>query len=401
VHEHEKLKDRARVHFNDNWVSTWDSQFPLFEEKLTQFAEISGGTQVKVERPFHHGVAFISPGHEFDRNGGLSVIRDLALYTSSWNPDSVIASLALRSGDEPPWGEQSIRAMNYRSIGSADVVVATAPWTWQTALSIAQRRPSTALVTLFQGMDYLLHPMHATNMLQMLRSSDAVIVTSDYLESFARRVGANRILRIDVRPNPLAFLRHSPIRDIDVLFSVRDTPLKGSELSAGFAALLSGLGYRVAVMGGSSIELPSAVLRWPWPDRSALSHTMSRARVYVDMSLTEGYGLQPREARLSGCSVVVLRSGGVLDEFSMDPKVRVLAEPSDPNALLSAVEELLEIDSEFLTDLELAMAARPIKAMRFKEWISWLELNQRLRTAVLEHANHNSSSDLRGVGADK
>lgn len=401
THEHEQLRDRARLHFNDNWLSTWESQFPLFEAKLTQFAEISGGTQVEAERPLHNRVAFISPGHEFDRNGGLSVIRDLALYTSTWNPDSVIASLALGPGEEPPWVEQGIRAINYRGIGSAEVVVATAPWTWPTALSIAQRRPSTALVTLLQGMDYLLNPMHAANMLQMLRSSDAIIATSDYLESFARRVGANRILRIDVRPNPLAFVRRSPIQDIDVLFSVRDTPLKGSELSAGFAALLSGLGYRVAVMGGSSIELPSEVLRWPWPDRPALSHAMSRARVYVDMSLTEGYGLQPREARLSGCSVVVLRSGGVLDEFSMDPKVRVLPEPSDPNTLLSAVEELLEMDSEFLTDLELAMEARPSKAKRFKEWISWLELNQRLRTTVFEHANPNCCSDLRGVGAVK
>lgn len=377
--EHSELKRKAREHFSRTWQPRWEAEFPGFENELQRVVSVRNGVQLHSRLPEHHGVAFISPGHEFRRNGGLSVIQDLAMETCVHWPSTVIASLALGPRDEPPWVGDGIRALNYRRLGTADVVVATSPWTWNCATTVAHRKPGTRIVTLLQGMDYLLNPEHAHEMVEMIRASDLVITTSDYLHEFARRLGACHIVRLNIEPNPLTFVRRSETRDIDVLFSVRDTPLKGAELSAGFAALLSALGLSVAVIGNSQVEIAQSIERIPWPERPRLAETLSRARVFVDLSLTEGYGLQPREARLSDCSVIVLPSGGVLGDFAQDERVHVLQRPTDPCELLAAVENFMSVSGDVDRDIVTNLQSLAQRDTRFAPWFRWLTHQESLR----------------------
>ena len=352
-----ELRQSARAHFTERWGETWRSQFPSFQRRFEESTGTRNGEIVESRWVAHRDVVLISPGHDHRASGGVAVIWRMADFLARSFPKTSVVSLDLAPGDEPPWDGSRLRATSWGRVSSADVVIATAPWTWNYACALASRT-SSPIVTLIQGLDFLLNPSATDVMIEMLKASDLVVTTSKYLEDFARKAGSRHILRIDVSPNPLEFLAREEERDADVLLVTRQTPLKGAELATGMAAWLTSLGFSTLTTSSHGYRHESG--RAPnWVPRELMPELLARARVVVDLSLTEGFGLLPREALLMGCGVVLSRSGGGTERLEKHPRVRVLERTSDPWEVAGAVEDLLAVISERESDESLPFMGFP------------------------------------------
>jgi GT2 family glycosyltransferase len=368
----ESLRHNARAHFDANWHSTWIEQHPVFEKVLESTLALRSGMQLAPRWESRRDVVMVSPGHRHVANGGVSTIWALAEASSQSTALTSVVSLDLAPGDEPPWDGSHLRATSLARIESSKITVATAPWTWNAASGIAAQSGGK-LVTFMQGLDFYMNPEVTHNYLDMIKASTAVLTTSDYLEAFAWEMGASQVIRVNIEPNPYLFFQSIRDANLDVIIVTRDTGLKGSEVARGSAALLAARGFRVAALGSSdSIQIPG-VEHIPWVPKSRLASVLSRAKIVFDPSVTEGFGLIPRESAAVGAGIIVARSGGVEDDFRRHPGVRILERPADPIEMLRTVEGLL---SWYDTTPKSKRALRP-QGPNFTPWQKWLEENLR------------------------
>ena len=113
----------------------------------------------------------------------------------------------------------------------------------------------------------------------------------------------------------------SPSRDIDILYFMRGLPFKGDALIADVINGLAKEGYRgVLIAGLRNRKMVDAIAdksRLRIINNIAPNHVVadlySRARIVVHPSLSEGYGLIPREALRFGCHVIASRTGELQD----------------------------------------------------------------------------------------
>jgi glycosyltransferase involved in cell wall biosynthesis len=150
--------------------------------------------------------------------------------------------------------------------------------------------------------------------------------------------------------------RAIPVRATGLLFLGQWLRAKGTlELTRAFEALavrhpdlsLTCLGTRVPeaeVLGDFSAELRSRVRVVPAAGRTAVVSELARADIFVFPSHYEGFGLALLEA-MAAALPIVCTSAGIAADTLVDGRDALLVPRSDPGAIASAVEALLDDSS--------------------------------------------------------
>lgn len=192
--------------------------------------------------------------------------------------------------------------------------------------------------------------------MQSYQATEKVLTTSSWLASMIKRHlrPDQELIRMPLISNPDIFFPSSQPRDIDICFVLRSAPDKGQWMLMEIFDRLRKEGRKFAVLVapdyaesltsyGEDIE----VIKSP-VDHYTLGRLFRRARVFVDASHHEGYGLLPLEAAMSGCEVIVSDSGGVRDiRESFDISIVPLS--ADPQPFVDAVENALKKAPDHVT----------------------------------------------------
>lgn len=136
-------------------------------------------------------------------------------------------------------------------------------------------------------------------------------------------------------------------RDIDICMIFRSSPDKGQWLLAEILDRLAGRNLVITVFCTQQYQnfksrYAARVQFVDLPlDQYSLAQILRRAKVFVDTSLHEGFGLMPLEAALCGCSVVASDSGGVRDFVSVFGG-QLIPSCADPDLHLEAIARHLK-----------------------------------------------------------
>jgi GT2 family glycosyltransferase len=153
------------------------------------------------------------------------------------------------------------------------------------------------------------------------KTTNHLVTTSQWLvEKIGRHLLPNKqiITKLPIIINKSIFYTSKQKRDIDLVCIVREAPDKGQWLLMETIHKLSMRHLKLLIIYSTSypylenlykdnsnvecIKLPLSQYEF--------AKELRRSKVYLDLSLHEGYGLLPIEAAMSGCRVVSLDSGG-------------------------------------------------------------------------------------------
>ena len=259
-----------------------------------------------------------------------------------------------------------------RELLRADVVVGW--WaSWHTFLPITLawllRRPSLLIVGGFDtaaepeyGYGYQLGGVRAHMSRFLMRHARILMTNSEYsrdeiwrntgIPPEQVRVVHHGVPEFGTAGGPLAArLRADPERPIAVTVGIVDrTNLdrKGLRAFVQAAALVPEVRFLVAgkVVGdaGAALEAIAAdnVMLTGWLEDEELASLLTHARVYVQASKHEGFGVSVAEAMLAGCVPVTTRAGA-LPEVVGD--TGVLLDDSDPRTVALGVREALHLST--------------------------------------------------------
>ncbi len=198
---------------------------------------------------------------------------------------------------------------------------------------------------------------------QSYRATRTLLVTSNFLETMVRpHLAPDQLVRrVPLIVNTDIFYSSAEERQHDVAFILRGAPDKGQWLSLELATRFARDGHRVLLFFAeryktAASHLPPNTTLVPLPlDQYDIATRLRTARVYVDTSHHEGFGLMPFEAALCGCHVVVSASGGVEDI----PGASIVPITAHPGLFVSAIQAQLQKASPAATpDYDMRTAAR-------------------------------------------
>lgn len=181
------------------------------------------------------------------------------------------------------------------------------------------------------------------------KSTEHLITTSTWLFNMLNRhvKPDQNLQRVPLVINNDIYFSSDENRDIDVCMIFRASADKGQWLLAELLDRLAGDNMVIAVLCASPYENLEAkylgklkFFNLPL-DQYSLAQLFRRSKVFVDMSLHEGFGLMPLEAALCGCSLVVSDSGGVRDFVNYYEGELVVSGP-DPKNFIDAIGRQLE-----------------------------------------------------------
>jgi glycosyltransferase involved in cell wall biosynthesis len=183
------------------------------------------------------------------------------------------------------------------------------------------------------------------------RASDAVIVTSRFVQARAMELLAIEESRVHVIPLGVDHTLFSPsneTREPFLLYPARSWPHKNhARLLEAFVLLRSDLPQLRLVLTGGGLEelglLPAGVERLGIVSPEELASLYRTAACLVFPSLYEGFGLPPLEAMASGCPVAA-SSAGAIPEICGD--AAIYFDPEDPDAIANGVREALALADE-------------------------------------------------------
>ena len=187
------------------------------------------------------------------------------------------------------------------------------------------------------------------------RTANAVIAVSEAAAQSLPRAARTHVVPVAVEPAAFDPPPFHEAEGVHVVTVARLTPEKGVDVLVRAAADLHGRipGLRVVVLGGVqdgheayAAELASLAADLGVAEavsfRGAVDQPFRHwggARIYVQPSRREGFGLAAAEAMASGLPVVASRVGGLLEVVG---DAGVLVTPEDPQALADAVAALLD-----------------------------------------------------------
>jgi GT2 family glycosyltransferase/glycosyltransferase involved in cell wall biosynthesis len=175
---------------------------------------------------------------------------------------------------------------------------------------------------LLQGSDDLLIPPNLDSAaLERYSSLDfETYVPSDSMEDYANSLGVKVAGRFTPSLSEAYFGGNSSDeKKYDVVFVLRENPGKGNFLAIPMVNILSER-YRVAVVGQEDrFQLSKKVIQLGKRNRPELMRIFREAKVYVDNTLHEGFGLVTREAAFCGCHVFCNVNTGGLDDLVSFP----------------------------------------------------------------------------------
>jgi len=204
------------------------------------------------------------------------------------------------------------------------VVVSTIYSSAQVVSKFALQRNSQA-VQFVQGYEgYFENGLAYPMTVESYSCTEQLITTSSWLaDMVGRHLSPNQLLeRLPLVVNRDIFFPGTGEREFDICIVFRSGPDKGQWLLCEILDRVVSKGYKILVLYaqtyssvvrryGDKIKCVSLPL-----DQYSIARYFNSARVFVDASLHEGFGLLPLEAALCGCRLVVSDSGGVRDFVS-------------------------------------------------------------------------------------
>ena len=229
------------------------------------------------------------------------------------------------------------------------VVVSTIFTSAEVVADFAAKRNCRA-VQFVQGYEpFFENGVRSREAIKSYQATETVLTTSSWLASMVQRhlSPTQSLIRLPLITNPDLFFPGSDPRDIDICFVLRSAPDKGQWMLLEIFDRLRKDGRKFAVLASpaytemlADIDEEIEVVESP-VDHYALSRLLRRARVFVDASHHEGFGLLPLEAAMCGCEVVVSDSGGVRDINESHP-ITIVPLIADPQPFVDAAEAALE-----------------------------------------------------------
>ena len=181
------------------------------------------------------------------------------------------------------------------------------------------------------------------------QSTKYLVTTSNWLLGMVKRhlSSDQEIQQLPLIINENIFFSGSLPRPIDVILVFRSSTDKGQWILAELLDRLASSDKSVTVLYASNystlktkyedrvkfIELPL--------DQYSLAKILRQAKVVVDASLHEGYGLVPLEAALCGCNLVLSDSGGIRD-FINNYKYEIIPNLLNPNEIVEMIDRSLK-----------------------------------------------------------
>lgn len=161
---------------------------------------------------------------------------------------------------------------------------------------------------------------------------------------------AEQLLHVPLGIDHDVFHVRTPIgeRTVDVAMLHSTHPIKGAlEGMAGLEEVYRrrpGLRVELFSIPQPDRPLPSWATHHHAPNRLELAETVySRAKVFVQPSRREGFGLTALEAMACGCALVTTDNGGSRD-YAFHDETALVVPVGDPIALADAIEALLDDD---------------------------------------------------------
>jgi len=177
-----------------------------------------------------------------------------------------------------------------------------------------------------------------------------LITTSGWLAAAVRRHlrSGQKLVQLPLAVNRDIFFSHNGARSIDVCMVLRGAPDKGQWIILETLHRLVEQNCSVKVLCSERF-LPALrhesfarvdIVKMPL-DHYQIANALRDAKVFIDASHHEGYGLLPLEAALCGCRIVVSDSGGV-GELASSLSTRVIPISADPQPFVDAALNLLK-----------------------------------------------------------
>lgn len=181
------------------------------------------------------------------------------------------------------------------------------------------------------------------------KSTDHIVTTSDWLCNMVSRhlSDGQDVKQLPLVVNTELFFSGNSSKSIDVVCVFRSSPDKGQWVLAEILDRLALSDKSIAVL--CAAEYSS--LKFKYENRVqfidlpvnqySLAKILQKAKVFVDTSLHEGYGLIPLEAALCGCNLVLSDSGGVRD-FINSYKGQLITHHLDSESIIDAINFSLD-----------------------------------------------------------
>jgi glycosyltransferase involved in cell wall biosynthesis len=196
----------------------------------------------------------------------------------------------------------------------------------------------------------------------LLKRANIILVNSRYIANYAqKRSGSNPTMIIalpgienkgDLGPKPFPVAHSTRPR---LLLVGECTRRKGIEYLVRAIPLLGFDKVQLAIAGGYSpknpyyrkierlvnkFHLEGEVNFLGYLDRNEILELMKESQIYLQPSLSEGYGIAIAEALASGLPIIASRVGGI-PEIVEDGVNGILVPPKNPKALADAIKELI------------------------------------------------------------
>ncbi len=194
-----------------------------------------------------------------------------------------------------------------------------------------------------------------------LRSSLDIVTTSQWLSQMISRhvVTGMNVTRLSLYVNKSIFFSNKESnlekRDYDVCLIFRSSADKGQWLAREVLdRCVVDEGLKLLVLAADpyyndilSQNLNLTVERLPMSQQD-IAYRYRQSKVYVDLSMHEGFGLMALEAGLCGCRLVVSDSGGVRDYIS-DSNGELISQSTNPRLYIDAIRRQLNYQSSSVT----------------------------------------------------
>jgi glycosyltransferase involved in cell wall biosynthesis len=316
------------------------------------------------QRPLRVAVFTTSyPRNDRDPSGRFVADAVSFLRASGVNVELVVPELRGEGGvveklRRAPWYAPGFLLRSVRALRRVDADLVHAHWLLSGVVAVLARKPfvltlhGSGSAGRFSDLELARNAPRLVG--AIVRRAQIVIAVSRPLADAARACGAR-----DVRVIPNGITVPVDIADgevpAEVLYAGRLSPEKGIEE---LVEACAGLNLVVAGDGPLRALVPQA-LGFLSPDE--LAERYRRAAVVVCPSRSEGFGVVCAEAMAHGKAVVASAVGG-LEELVSHGRTGLLVEPGNPQALRSAIAELL---GDAALRRRLGRAARAEVAERF------------------------------------
>jgi GT2 family glycosyltransferase len=229
------------------------------------------------------------------------------------------------------------------------VIFSTIVWSGPIVSEFAWERNAVA-VQFVQGYEgFFWNGTKYPESIECYQSTKHLVTTSNWLANLVKRhlSDAQEIKQLPLIVNENIFFSGNSPRPIDVILVFRSSTDKGQWILAEILDRLASSGKSVTVLFAADysslkakyenwvqfIELPL--------DQYSLAKILRQAKIFVDASLHEGYGLVPLEAALCGCNLVLSDSGGVRD-FINNYKNEIIPNLLNPADIIKMIDQSLQ-----------------------------------------------------------